>query len=495
MRSSAFHTARSLRVAASLGLFVVCTAAAAGAAEVEPYDARIVTLGGPVHSGPGENYYRTDTLAQGETVEVYRERPGGWLGIRPPADSFSWIFGRHLKLLDNGLAEIDKDDVPSRIGSRLGEQRNAVQVRLKKGEVVAILGENTVGGETWYRIAPPSGEFRWIHARNVARLSASTGDASAIHSPPVEPAITVAPEEPAEFTAPSGPIEPTLPPIVTVPVASEAAASADRGVSLAAEARPVGDGNVDPKWRSSPAPSATASSPSTTPAASPPESTSLPAKPVPTGASPADVTSQAADGSTNNPPPPSISPATPLLHAAVDNGLARQLTDVELRLSRIVAQPPTTWQIAPLRQEASQLLAAAETDGERAAVNTTIAKLDRFAAIAEKYSQAAASAGSGDPRTTASLTDPQHLSPDTLRYDAVGILRPVVSKRPGAPQFALVDERGAVAAFVTPTPDLNLQPYLGHRIGITGSRGYIPEFQRAHVTAGRVSPLNERMLR
>jgi hypothetical protein len=77
----------------------------------------------------------------------------------------------------------------------------------------------------------------------------------------------------------------------------------------------------------------------------------------------------------------------------------------------------------------------------------------------------------------------------------VGILRPVVSRRPGAPQFALVNAQGQVITFVTPSPDVNLQPYVGQRIGISGSRGYIPEFKRAHVTAGRVSPLNERMVR
>jgi hypothetical protein len=80
-------------------------------------------------------------------------------------------------------------------------------------------------------------------------------------------------------------------------------------------------------------------------------------------------------------------------------------------------------------------------------------------------------------------------------YDAVGILRPVVSRRPGAPQFALVDERGQVVSFVTPTPDLNLQPYLGHRVGIVGNRGFIQEFNRSNVTAARVTPLNDRLVR
>jgi hypothetical protein len=77
----------------------------------------------------------------------------------------------------------------------------------------------------------------------------------------------------------------------------------------------------------------------------------------------------------------------------------------------------------------------------------------------------------------------------------VGILRPVVSRRPGAPQFALVDDRGQVLSFVTPTPDMNLQPYLGRRVGVVGNRGFIVEFNRAHVTAARVTPLGDRVIR
>jgi hypothetical protein len=46
-----------------------------------------------------------------------------------------------------------------------------------------------------------------------------------------------------------------------------------------------------------------------------------------------------------------------------------------------------------------------------------------------------------------------------------------------------------VVTFVTPSPDVNLQPYVGRRVGIAGNRGFIPEFNRAHVTAGRVQPI------
>ena len=57
----------------------VALLAATSWAEDAPYEARVVATGAPVLSGPGEKFYPTDTLAQGDVVEVYREKPGGWL--------------------------------------------------------------------------------------------------------------------------------------------------------------------------------------------------------------------------------------------------------------------------------------------------------------------------------------------------------------------------------------------------------------------------------
>ena len=128
---------------ATVLLFTLVALSIARAAHADsfPYEARIAVPGAPIRSGPGEEFYATETLPEGETVEVYRHRHNGWCAIRPTEGSFSWIFGPHLHMLDDSLAEIDKSDVASRIGSRLGRQRNAVQVRLKKGEVVQVLEE------------------------------------------------------------------------------------------------------------------------------------------------------------------------------------------------------------------------------------------------------------------------------------------------------------------------------------------------------------------
>jgi hypothetical protein len=167
----------------------------------------------------------------------------------------------------------------------------------------------------------------------------------------------------------------------------------------------------------------------------------------------------------------------------------------------MVAESPATWNIAPLEQAAEQLLARADSVADREAVKVTLGKIDRFAAIQRRFvgaNSVAAGPPVGLPITgigPATGAAGEANTGVTSPYDAVGILRPVVSRRPGAPQFALVNAQGQVVTFVTPSPDVNLQPYIGQRIGVTGSRGYIPEFRRAHVTAGRVTPLGERILR
>ena len=410
-------------------------------------------------SGPGENYYPTDTLAQGDVVEVYRENAGGWLGIRPPEDSFSWVFARHVKRLDNGLAEVEKDDVPSRIGSRVSDQRNAVQIRLKKGEVVEIIGEQSIDGETWYKIAPPAGEFRWIQSRHFAQAD---------RAPRGEPST----DEPQ-------PVEQSLPPIVTVATTTESAAPGATPVVQATESQPA----AQQKWRAAPADAMPTEVVAPTLATDSADSKT----PTPASDTAAATTSQSSPSNA-----PSPQPTAPL-----GDELARRLTGVELQLSRIVAEPPATWQIDPLAREVEQLLAQAKTADERQAVQSTLAKIDRFTAIGRRYRGAptgTVATPPGQPPITP-IADSQQPATDNLGYDAVGILRPVVSKRTGAPQFALLNERGQVVSFVTPSPDVNLQPYVGHRIGVTGSRGYIPEFQRAHVTAGRVAPLGETVLR
>ena len=138
-----------------------------------PYKAFITADDVYVRSGPGDNYYPTDKLKAGTEVEVYRHDPGGWFAIRPPKDSFSWVSSRHLQLGAGNLATVSDERVAARVGSRMNDTRDVIQVRLHQGEMVEVLEPrrnvpaSEQGSTPWYKIAPPAGEFRWVSGRFV----------------------------------------------------------------------------------------------------------------------------------------------------------------------------------------------------------------------------------------------------------------------------------------------------------------------------------------
>ena len=136
-----------------------------------PYKAYITADDVYVRSGPGSNYYPTDKLKAGQEVEVYRHDPGGWYAIRPPKGSFAWLSGRFLKLTGDGLGEVTGQQVAARVGSRFSTIRDVIQVRLHRGEAVEVLDAESDGKEPatkkWCKIAPPSGEFRWVFGKFV----------------------------------------------------------------------------------------------------------------------------------------------------------------------------------------------------------------------------------------------------------------------------------------------------------------------------------------
>ena len=320
------------------------------ATEVSPYEARVVASGASAMSGPGDRFYPTDTLAKGDTVEVYREKPGGWLGIRPTVNSFSWVQGRDLKLRPGGLGQIDRENAPSRIGSRLNDKHNACQVRLKKGEMVEVLGEEKVSGETWYKIAPPAGEFRWIQSSLVERIG------------PIRQAS-------AESTAPSAP----------------AAASPQNKAASSATIQPlqeVGNATAPPLMSNSTNGSTTSTPPATQPAANGGATTASPWVPVA--------------------PTTNTAPASPTMDAkpqasATGNNLADELAAIDVRLSRMAAAPVNLWNTERLERDTVQLMNRAQTPEDRAAVQATLEKINQFAVIGRRRERIEHHAGASRP--------------------------------------------------------------------------------------------------
>jgi hypothetical protein len=128
-----------------------------------------------IHCGPGLKYYPTQLVNYGDALDVYLETADGWSAVRPPEGSYSWIAAEDGFLLPGGKElEVVNAEVPSWIGSRMGTPKKYNwQLKLQPTQVLAVLGESNQsldGGEDrlWFKVAPPQGEFRWIHTAMLA---------------------------------------------------------------------------------------------------------------------------------------------------------------------------------------------------------------------------------------------------------------------------------------------------------------------------------------
>lgn len=408
-------------------VLVSALAPSANADEQFPYLARTTAPLVEVRSGPGDKYYPVLKLERGAVVEVVRRDADGWLAIRPPEGSFSWIAGEYLRAGADGVGEIIGDQVAVRVGSRLSEIRDVIQLRMNHGEKVEIL--DTVRGDagqdtrTWYKVASPLGEFRWVPSGQLERTTAAV--------------------ERAEPGATGNPLA------AKILAAGEALTAAADGQA----AKATGD-RAGPTWRRS------------------------------TGASDRRA----------------LATPTPLGAKTSTTSLRRELDDLELALSVIVADDPSVWNFDQLGARVEKALAAAETDDDRARARLLMNKVARFDDIRQRHVATMETPGAGAtrtavlPRPAATVVPPRYASTDT-RFDGQGKLAEVMEARPGLPRFALLDEAGNVRCYVSPAPGVNLRSYLGRDVGIVGTLGYLPDQDKQHVTAKRIEMVDATRLR
>lgn len=393
-------------------------AAEAGAATF-PYKAHVVSNQARVRGGPGQAYPVTGYLAFGSEVDVYRHDPGGWCAIRPPEGSYSWILADAAQLLPNGLAKVVRPGVPSYVGGAEVPDRSLSHVTLQEGELLEVLDARRVGedfpsgvsaAQTWLKIRPPSGEFRWIHVSSLRAVGSGEPFPPAAVTPalPLQPQIPRSNPDFAPATSPgSGPAEETgfagTPPelkpqrIPTVPIPRDAVRDREIGETAdtaaiagsafvpaiaAAEPQPIAAAYEAPGnnlsnetgsgvlatsgilsadaavsgWRPMTGPMDTAGYVRERPAAYGPEY---------------GVRASGLRFSQPVVPGRRLTPLTP-------EEFARQAQSLELDLATRLAEPPEAWNPSDLRQRAADLQAAAPDAEAR----------DRAAKIAQKVAQA-----------------------------------------------------------------------------------------------------------
>ncbi len=165
----------------TLGLFTVVPCARAQS----PYPAEL-TVTAPeveVRSGPTLAYYPTNTLRYNDRVVVLREseQEKGWLAIKPPQGSFSWINQKYIKQTDPRTGIVILDGAMLRPGSSVSNKAPDVEsCKVPVGSIVTIIGPSKTAsdGVIWLPINPWPTEVRYIDAVQ-ARLANNNNSNSA----------------------------------------------------------------------------------------------------------------------------------------------------------------------------------------------------------------------------------------------------------------------------------------------------------------------------
>ncbi len=429
-----------------------------------------------LRAGPGEDYYPTERLALGRALEVWAIDERGWCAVRPVAGSFSWVRAADIddeaaleptarSAADGrgtGVGVVVADGAVARVGSQINDLRHVAQVRLEAGERVRVLERVRIDrgrhAGLWARIEPPSGEFRWVRCTDLA-------SSPALRQVALDAGVAPAGDRGEDRRA----SEETIGPL----------RSAGESITLAVN--------------EAPAPS------------EPPVSM---APPQPLGAVPQAKRMMAGwlprgTGVFEAPPPVAV--------VAPPVSTADELADIDLALSVAVAGPPDTWNLPQLRERLRLAATRSNSNPDRLRADAIDARIGRFEAIqAKQQSLAAGPPGDPSPLRLGSMWSslggvgsrpirpgvlpggapadgrPGWTPPDAT--ETTGRLATVVSRRPDAPRWALVDGSNNVLVFVNPQPGVNLAPLVGQQISVRGARGYMPEYKRPYLVATEARP-------
>ena len=174
------------------------TGTAAGINSAVPFTARIILPNAEVRSGPGSDskLYGTNNLKAGDVITVVQERTDGWLAIRPPEGSFSWVQSKYLQRIvatqPNYLVQTNVGTkVPVYIGSAVLNTKPTLEsARLTRGSQVKSLGAaQSDGKENWIPIVPPENELRYIRCEAIGKQAVQANPTpAAVPSTPANPA-------------------------------------------------------------------------------------------------------------------------------------------------------------------------------------------------------------------------------------------------------------------------------------------------------------------
>jgi hypothetical protein len=181
-----------MRAAVLLSGLVLCLAGNVRANSTSPGHAVVQIDGAEVRSRPGDKAVVLAKLPRGTPVTVWGQRPGGWLEIAPPKDSFSWINHKFVDPAPNrqGLTVVSKVPVPLRFG-KAGMMHQPTDVetelRVNHGTTLVALSAKPVEaeGSHWWPVQSPDAERRYLRESAVQPITVASKERA---GEPVRPA-------------------------------------------------------------------------------------------------------------------------------------------------------------------------------------------------------------------------------------------------------------------------------------------------------------------
>jgi hypothetical protein len=152
-----------------------------------PVSAYIISEAATIHCAPSLDQYTCDRLTRGQRVEIHK-REGDWYGIRPTSGCFSWIGAELVEVASDGKsARVRAPQARVWIGGLDAVEQHHSQLQLRAGDELSVLAQkspaplptqsdaNSSAETGWLKIAPPAGEFRWVHEKmvHIPRTSSS----------------------------------------------------------------------------------------------------------------------------------------------------------------------------------------------------------------------------------------------------------------------------------------------------------------------------------
>jgi hypothetical protein len=478
-----------------------------------PYTATVSTSAVLARSGPTYGAYPTERLAKFSQVEVHEEGANGWVAIRPLPGAFDWLPASAVNRLGSNLGQVTEEATPW-IGSTVKKvDKHVSQVTLKPGERVQILGEKQVSrddgtSETWLKIAPPAGEFRWVQSKFLSskspelleqeetaerlareerwrRESAAEGAGLLARiGRGEEPRLAAAPSpERTDRAAANAPDDSQIEqaqffnrnrrPLLARRADARAARSQDDEEELEPLVIDRGEPSDSPEAESS---DKTRS----------PRSRSVDIAREQPGERPSLDPRGAATDAASATPPPSVK-RNPPIDAEHFEELLRQL---EVDLTLMVAQDSSKWSLRSLRRRAEALVEDGPTPLDRGRARLVLDRIAQFeSTLPPGQEEPIAFPTRLADSSTAPAAAPAKPEFET-NYDAVGYLMPVLGTRPGLPPYQLTDKDGNTLQYISPAPGMNLNRYVKKQVGLYGQRGYLETLKKQHIIAERIVDLD-----